>query len=67
MMVVAKQPGVDVALAQGFLDGCEVHGQRVILHDRVRRRVFRHVATQTVIKNTVDANANARLWQPHPE
>jgi len=34
MVMVVEEPGVDVALAQGFLDGCQVHGQRVILHDR---------------------------------
>ena len=33
MVMVAEQPGVDIAIAQGFLDGVEVHGQTVILHD----------------------------------
>src|SRR5258706_10847761 len=34
MVMVVEEPGVDVALTQGLLDGFEVHGQRAILHDR---------------------------------
>jgi hypothetical protein len=33
MMMIVEEPRIDVALAQGFLDGVEVHGQKVILHD----------------------------------
>ncbi|MGH9499699.1 MAG: hypothetical protein ACRD3L_11230, partial [Terriglobales bacterium] len=32
MMVIVKQPGVDIALAQGRLDGGQVHGQITILN-----------------------------------
>ena len=37
MVMIVKKPGVDVAIAQGLLDGGEIHIQTVILHDRWRR------------------------------
>jgi hypothetical protein len=46
MMMVVKEPGVDVALAQRLLNGREVHRQRVILHDR-EAGVVREVARGT--------------------
>jgi hypothetical protein len=37
MVMIVKKPGVDVAIAQGVLDGGQIHIQTVILHDRWRR------------------------------
>jgi hypothetical protein len=37
MVMIVEKPSVNVALAQGVLDGGEVHIQTVILHDRWRR------------------------------
>src|SRR3982074_1346849 len=69
MVMIIEKPRVDVALAQGLLDGFEVHGQRVILHDQLhwlvwcrcgtesspRSGVQRPAATSVVIKITVNA------------
>ncbi len=40
MVMVVEEPGVDVALTQGLLDGFEVHGQRAILHDQLHWPVW---------------------------
>jgi len=37
MVMIVEKPGVNVALAQGSLDGGQVHIQTVILHERWRR------------------------------
>jgi hypothetical protein len=34
MVMIVEEPRVNIALAQGLLDGGQVHIQRVILHDR---------------------------------
>jgi hypothetical protein len=34
MVMIVEKPGVNVALAQGLLDGGQIHIQSVILHDR---------------------------------
>jgi hypothetical protein len=36
MVMIVEKPGVDIALAQGLLDGGQVHIQTLILHDRWR-------------------------------
>jgi hypothetical protein len=37
MVMIVEKPGVDIALAQGLLDGGQVHIQTLILHDRWTR------------------------------
>ena len=60
MMMIVEKPSIDIALAQGLLDGGKVHIQAVILHDPYGLPDFNYV---TLSYGKKYCNANAGLWQ----
>src|SRR5579862_1969404 len=61
MMVVIKQPSVDIALAQGGLDRREVHGQTSIVNKRTE---FGRMVTPCGRAHRLLKTQTARAYEP---